>query len=234
MKKELQILNNQRKKTSKSNSLKINGNLQIPNSNSKNKVNCDYKLKVQEFAKLDISNINSKKNNRSIVNLKINNFNINANNMTIAQKKEPNEILLDSEDYLNILVVDDELFTRQSTVRILYNTSKALNIKINIIEAEDGLECIYLVYKCVTQGVKISMILSDENMNFMYGSRSAEILKEIISKKRIAEIPFYLLTAYDNTLIEKYISPCISQILSKPLTKDEGKKLLLKAMDNIS
>ena len=67
----------------------------------------------------------------------------------------------------------------------------------------------------------------------MYGSRSAEILKEIISKKRITDIPFYLLTAYDNSIIQKYISPSISQIMSKPLTKDEANKLLLKAV-NIS
>jgi CheY-like chemotaxis protein len=236
MKRESDNCNCHSKKTSQTNSIKIKKNPHSQYNPSRNKVESNFELNVQDFTKLDLSKINNlnKNNNRNIFNLKINNFNINANNMTIAQKKGPNDLLVDDEEYINILVVDDEVFTRQSTVRILYNKSKTLKIKINIIEAEDGLECIYLVYKCVTQGVKISMILSDENMNFMYGSRSAEILKEIISKKRIAAIPFYLLTAYDNTLIEKYISPCISQILSKPLTKDEARKLLLKAVEDIS
>ena len=66
-------------------------------------------------------------------------------------------------------------------------------------------------------------------MRFMYGSRSSEILQEIISKKSIAEIPFYLLTAYDNTLIRKYVSSSVGEIYSKPLTKDMARSLLLKA-----
>jgi CheY-like chemotaxis protein len=184
--------------------------------------------KIDELNKIDLI----KKDCQKVFNFKINTLNINANNMTIGQINGPNQILTHKEDCLNILIADDEVFTRQSTIRILQNISKSLNIKLNIIEAEDGLETIYFVYKCITQGVKISMILSDENMNFMYGSRTAEILMEIISKKRIAEIPFYLLTAYDNILIEKYISSSISQILTKPLTKDSARILLIKATEN--
>ena len=69
-------------------------------------------------------------------------------------------------------------------------------------------------------------------MRFMYGSRSAEILDEIVSKNGIAKIPFYVLTAYDNTLIEKYISSSISQILTKPLTKISARNLLIKTKES--
>ena len=116
------------------------------------------------------------------------------------------------ENFINIIVADDEIFTRQSTVRILNIVSNELGIKINIIEAEDGVETIYIVFKAATQGVKISMIISDDNMNFVNGSRCSVIMEEIIEKKRIAEIPFYLLTAYE----DKEASSSIKMVLVEP------------------
>jgi CheY-like chemotaxis protein len=200
--------------------------------NNKNKRKSDFN--VQDFLKIDLSKI-EKVDQRNIYNLNIKNFNINANNIAFQKSNTTNVLnnneLLD-ENFTNIIIVDDEVFTRQSTVRILNTVSKTLNVKINIIEAEDGLELIYLIFKCVTQGVSISMILSDENMNFMNGSRSSEILKEILTKKKITDIPFYLVTAYDNNLIEKFISPSIDQVLSKPLTKEVAKGLLINAKQN--
>lgn len=53
--------------------------------------------------------------------------------------------------------------------------------------------------------------------------------KKLSQKKSIAEIPFYLLNAYDNTLIRKYVSSSVGEIYSKPLTKDLARCLLLKA-----
>lgn len=199
---------------------------------NKNKLESNIDINLQDFSKIDLNKFDLNLNqSQKIFNFKNNTFNINMNGMTRPPIKGMTQIIGSRDDVINILVADDEIFTRQSTIRILHNLSISLKIKLNIIEADDGLETLYLVYRCITQGVRISMIMSDENMNFMYGSRTAEILTEIISRKRIAEIPFYLLTAYDNILIQKYISSSIRQILTKPLTKDTASILLLKAME---
>ena len=195
--------------------------------------NIDINSFIEEFPILDLNKFEMNKSaGQKVLNLQFNTFNINSNNLTIQQLIESKQILPNKNECVNILVADDEVLTRQSTKRILQNVSKSLNMKVNIIEAEDGLETMFLVYKCISQGIKLSMIISDENMRFMYGSRSAEILEEIVCKNRIAEIPFYLLTAYDNTLIEKYISSSISQILTKPLTKLSARNLLINAKES--
>ena len=93
----------------------------------------------------------------------------------------PRKKLFANEDNVyNIIVTDDDYLPRQSTVRILNKISEQLNINFNIIEAEDGIDTINHVYHAWKSGAKISLILSDQNMNFMYGTNSAEIIKEVI------------------------------------------------------
>lgn len=133
---------------------------------------------------------------------------------------------------MNIIVVDDESFIRQSSIRILQKISDKLNIKLNIIEADDGIECLYIVYKCITQGIKISMIFSDENMLFIKGSKCSEILWEILNIKNISSIPFFLVTAYDNSMKDIFKSKYVTDILSKPLSRDVAQNLIQKFLIN--
>lgn len=126
----------------------------------------------------------------------------------------------------NIIVVDDEILTRLSTIRTLKIIFKTLNLNVNIIEAEDGIETIFYVYKSCCNGYKISLILSDENMNFMNGIRSSAIIKEILNKKKMGEIPFYLVTAYDSSVIDKSESCNVTKILEKPLNSKIASKIL--------
>jgi DNA-binding LytR/AlgR family response regulator len=129
-------------------------------------------------------------------------------------------------------VTDDEIFTRQSTVRIINSVCKSLKIKINILEAEDGVETIYLVYKTLLQGHKISMIFSDENMNFISGINSSSIIRDLTNKKKISEIPFYLVTAYDSSHLNKKLASCVNSIYEKPLSRDVTYQLIKDFLSN--
>jgi hypothetical protein len=71
------------------------------------------------------------------------------------------------------------------------------------------------------------MIFSDENMTFIKGSRCSELLGEVLNLKNISSIPFYLVTAYDNTMIKMYPTKNITEIVSKPLSKSVARSLLL-------
>jgi CheY-like chemotaxis protein len=135
-------------------------------------------------------------------------------------------------DCFNIIVADDEVFTRLSTVRTLKAILRQMKISFNILEAEDGLETVYLIYKAAIQGAKISLIFSDENMNFMNGLRSSILAREIAEKKKLGEIPFFLVTAYDKSILDGHVTGNVDKILDKPLQKDAALQILQNVLKN--
>ena len=120
--------------------------------------------------------------------------------------------------------------TRLSTVRILKSVSKSLGIYLNIMEAEDGLETINLVYKASSLGTKISMIFSDQSMNFMDGIRSSIIVKEIVNRKQLPDIPFYLVTAYEGSLFDKISDSYVTKIMNKPISRNDVYSIIEKVI----
>jgi response regulator RpfG family c-di-GMP phosphodiesterase len=140
------------------------------------------------------------------------------------KKESSNKLSLNNSHKCNIIVTDDELFTRQATIRTLKSVSKLLNINLRILEAQDGVETVFLVYKCLNEGVKISMIFSDENMNFMNGIKSCNIIKEILDKSNLGIIPYYLLTSFDNKMLDGYGN--LTKVLEKPLEKSIAIEIL--------
>ena len=135
--------------------------------------------------------------------------------------------LEEGKEYLNVIVVDDEKLTRCSNKRLISNYAKSKNLKINFLEAEDGIECLYILYACIKRGVKISCVLSDQNMTFMNGSTTALVLKELAHNETFLHIPFYIVTAYEDENILRVIkSAPITDIFSKPLKQACIKKIL--------
>ena len=106
--------------------------------------------------------------------------------------------------------------------------SKEIDLKINLIEANDGIETIFLLYKAITKGISIACIFSDENMVFLNGLTSSEIIKDICKKKGIPCPPIYLVTAYDKEMIGSYIPQSIKKILAKPLKQEVAKECILE------
>jgi signal transduction histidine kinase/CheY-like chemotaxis protein len=133
--------------------------------------------------------------------------------------------ILKNSAYLNIIIVDDEKISRLSTLRILKYSAKELKLKINYVEADDGIECLYYFYKLISQGVNISAIISDQNMNYLNGITSSEIIYKIIIEKNLAKVPFYLLTAIDN---KEFKNKSVDQVISKPLLKQEASNMFKK------
>jgi signal transduction histidine kinase len=125
------------------------------------------------------------------------------------------------KDNLNILIVDDDELVRQSNLRIIKSAANHMNIEINIIEACDGVECLLVVWQCFSNGIKLSMIFSDETMQYLNGSHTYDIIEKFSFKNNIP-IPFILVTAY-NDLFSKSTR---FQVISKPLTEDKVNEYL--------
>ena len=86
----------------------------------------------------------------------------------------------------------------------------------------------YTVYKCISQGIKISFILSDQTMKYMKGTTSLEIIQEMLINKNIKAIPLFLITAYENF---QYTNENV-KVLSKPLSKEMCTEILNLTVEN--
>lgn len=130
---------------------------------------------------------------------------------------------------LNIIVIDDEYFTRHSTIRVLKKAASDLNIKLNIVDAEDGVECLYFAYNSIKNGTEISFIISDQIMNYMNGVRCNEILNEIFVNKTLKCIPFYILSSLEESILKNiFFNDDNKNILNKPLSGEMAMQILVQ------
>jgi len=137
-----------------------------------------------------------------------------------------NSLNLD-ENCFNIILVDDEKLTRLSNKRLISDFANKKNVNITFIEAEDGLECLYIVYICFRKGIKISCVISDQSMLNLNGCITATILKKLTNSEIYDELPFYILTAYEDesTINNLKLAP-ITNLFSKPIKKEHIDQIL--------
>lgn len=126
-----------------------------------------------------------------------------------------------------IIVTDDEMLTRQSTVRVFAKFAESKNIKINFIQAQDGVEMLYHCFQNLYVGKRVDAVFSDETMKCINGSAAAKILKESVSNKFHENIPYYIITAYeDREQIKIQNGNYVMDVFTKPLKQDEAETIL--------
>ncbi len=76
-------------------------------------------------------------------------------------------------------------------------------------------------------GIGISFVISDENMNFLNGRESANILNGIYEKNKIKVIPFFLLTSDE---IPSTCFKVLGKIMNKPLDFEKAEELFLNPL----
>jgi signal transduction histidine kinase/CheY-like chemotaxis protein len=128
-----------------------------------------------------------------------------------------------SQPQYYVIVADDEAVIRQSSIRLLYKTFKEMSFNASIIEASDGLECLYYYYTYVKEGKSISFILSDETMMYLNGCDTASILDKISKGKNIVHVPFFILTAYENLASGVGV---VDEVFTKPLRKTNVEQII--------
>jgi signal transduction histidine kinase/CheY-like chemotaxis protein len=151
-------------------------------------------------------------------------LNDSLNDIPERQNNSPISDNLEEVNPLNekiIIVVDDEIMTRKSTIRLINDFCKAKGIAIRILECSDGIECLWYYYQNILKGEKIALILSDETMMIMNGLYSANILSELCKLRGLPRVPFFIVTAYESL---QHSTESVVQIFSKPLTKKNLQK----------
>jgi signal transduction histidine kinase len=123
-----------------------------------------------------------------------------------------------------IMVVDDEIVTRQSSVRLINKYLKEKRINATVVEAPDGIDCLYLYETYYKKGQRFTFILSDETMEFMNGSVCSEILMNMCNIKQFPLVPFFILTAYESLTGNN--THGIRKIFTKPLRRQNVEEIL--------
>lgn len=153
-----------------------------------------------------------------------NNFNVATG---VSNSGFPSKSFSEHSSDINILVADDEVLTRNSAIRMLTKAAAEHNLKLNIIEASDGVEVLLHLINWTYNSRKIHAVLSDETMTYMRGSECANIWNRITDFKQWNSIPFYILTAYEDTKTLQFIrSNKVTDIFTKPLRKTMADNLL--------
>lgn len=150
----------------------------------------------------------------------------------------PNEFFKNfSDDYNIILVVDDDSFCRKSMKSNIVQALAKLNYTNYIVKKlADGIDAINSVIEDSKNKHSIKLIISDENMSYIFGSESFTIISRIIQRSSIPEIPLIIITALedDETLKEiQRVSKC-QEVIKKPMTKTEVQKILTKYLPKTS
>jgi signal transduction histidine kinase/CheY-like chemotaxis protein len=141
---------------------------------------------------------------------------------TISQYENNNTtVILDERPTVRIMVVDDDNFVRKSTIRVIikYTERYLPQYKIEILEASDGIECLYMIYNSTILNRLINFIIMDQTMKFINGSYCSDIIYQMFVNNCIKKIPVFIVTAFEqSTSKTKFDNKVVEKVYSKPFT----------------
>lgn len=203
----------------------ISGASSINSSNNHNYLNENKSLSLKQYSEGKLHSFKEIKTQEDLVSIisftdferdfikklkKPNPYNARCKTSILADKKE-----------INIIMCDDEELTRKASIRILQKlidlTTKLYNYKFNLLEANDGLECLSIFYLLKKFGKDIFCIISDESMSYMNGSECSVLLRKLENKNNLNLTPFYLISAYPKDTFIEYRNYSVTEIFNKPL-----------------
>ena len=137
----------------------------------------------------------------------------------IKSSNNTNNILNNSFRPFKILICDDDRFTALSTQNTLlkYYNNNHKTIP-QIFFAQNGIECLYLIYTNFIKENGINLLLIDKNMPFIDGVLTCNIIKNIVE---FSDIKIYMLSTDVNLLQCK-----VDGFFEKPISTNDIKEIL--------
>ena len=218
------------------------------NSNISNRINLNLEIKSQKSLipspKRIMPNTNNE-NNQIIIN-SARNINVRAFksprkkiesciNLKFSQKHLNDYSICNCMDLNNtegkkvILVVDDSEQLRKSIINILFKLPEITN-SYKVIEGNDGIDILKFVIQDQILGNKISMIFTDENMEYISGSESIQIIRNLEYQSKIKNVKIISLTAFEDSDTKNHI---LSKGADYVLTKQISLSNLKEVMKNV-
>ena len=184
------------------------------------------------FSKDLLNNNDITEKNKFLLNNEVINFSFKTNNKYSFETNHFGFSLgnfnSDHDNYFKILVVDDNKFVRENTVYLLKNALNQLKLdNFLIVEGSDGIDILNFVR--LDNHFKIRYIFTDESMQFLDGSEAVKLIRKFEENDKIKSYNIISLTAFDDPQTRNKILNCgLNSIMSKPATKTEIMKILIK------
>jgi len=120
---------------------------------------------------------------------------------------------------LKIIISDDCEIIRSSFKKLLL-LIKGFKEKYDIVECGDGIEILKCLMEDQLIGNKIKAVFTDENMEYMNGSKAVTYLKEIEKGGKIHRCNYFSITAFvDEEHKKSILNSGFDLIITKPITK---------------
>jgi CheY-like chemotaxis protein len=119
---------------------------------------------------------------------------------------------------IKILVVDDSDIMRKMVVKQLNNLPN-FKILYEIVEGSDGIDILNTIKQDQKLSNDIKLIMSDENMEYMSGTKAFSILRDLEREKKINTVIKVSLTAFcDPSTIDDIKNSGANFVFNKPLS----------------
>jgi CheY-like chemotaxis protein len=188
---------------------KLNSNLTVNKGKSIEMFHKNNKLLLtKNMLDFRMRNLNSTQCQRS--------FTLSTDNKS---SNNTNNFLNNSFRPFKILICDDDRFTALSTQNTLlkYYNNNHKTIP-QIIFAQNGIECLYLIYTNFIKDNGIDILLIDKNMPFIDGVSTCTLIKNIVE---FSDIKIYMLSSDVNLIQCK-----VDGFFEKPISTNDIKEIL--------
>ena len=231
----------------------INSNNSLSNNYKKSKFfnkepnNIDSYIKLYKFKNLSIDyNINYTINHKLTLgeNQTIYNFITNKNQNNEGNNNYPYIIIIDDSSQLRKSVKNLILKSKNIINKAIYKYNKDLNFDselFNLLELSDGIDLLYTL-KLMSYNKtffetlnKVKFIFIDENMEFLNGSETIKIIKNLQKSNKLYTFKIISVTAFsDKGSCELIKSAGADYVINKPLSKINLEKCFLEIINSIN
>lgn len=151
----------------------------------------------------------------------------------LPTKSFDNLDFIDRRKNFKVLIVDDEKTQRQSLQRMLKAASFPKGFNLEVMSACDGVEAIYKIMNDLDENGDrdpIRCIILDENMKYLNGSKTLEMLQNINYLKDYIKRAFIIsLSSHYSVEFEEYMKKCGCHMsVTKPMEKGILNEILNK------
>jgi CheY-like chemotaxis protein len=152
------------------------------------------------------------------------NFRPKAKRGTLTKSMEILNFGVDNRKKFKIMIVDDEPSQRQALQRQIKSINFGRDVSFEVISASDGVEALYkLMNELNENGDKnpIRCIILDENMKYLNGSKTLELINHINYLKDYIQKAYIIsLSSHYSVEFEEYVKKCGCDLsVTKPIEK---------------
>jgi len=170
---------------------------------------------------LIVESRNFKKNNTTNES-----YNINIEKIVDKEKFDKKTTIATSKKKVRVMICDDDQFILKSFNNMIKKVNNP-NIELVCVDASNGLECLYKIYKDYSSGEFFDILFIDENMPVMNGNVCIKNLNLLISNKELNKIEIISTSSQqDKETIDNMLAMGVKQIVSKPIKLSDLKTVI--------